>query len=158
DDKQILGYEAFYLGAAKQLRPGDPATFGIMVAKQEIGRGDRLVPAARPSLVAYVPHKPERAVDGRVISIYGGVGSAGPESVVSINLGTRDGVEIGHVVALERNRTVVGRDENDKKINVLIPPERQGLAFIFRTFEHISYALIVQAEGTIAVNDFVRTP
>lgn len=158
DEKQVLGYEAFYLGAATQVKPGDPATFAIKVAKQEIGRGDRMVPAARPSLVAYVPHKPDVALDGRVISVYGGVGSAGPGSVVSLSLGTRDGIEIGHVVALERNRTVVGRDENDKKINVLIPPERQGLGFVFRTFERISYALIVQAEGTIAVNDFVRTP
>ena len=65
---------------------------------------------------------------------------------------------IGHVLALERNRTVVQRDEDDKKVNVQIPPERMGLVFVFRTFEQISYALIVQSEGTIEVNDFVRTP
>ena len=156
--KEVLGYEAFYLGSATQTRPGDPATFEIKTAKQEIGRGDRLVPSAPPILVAYVPHKPETALDGRVISVYGGVGSAGPGSIISLSVGTADGIEIGHVVSLERNRTIVEPDEKDNKRSVVIPAERQGLAFIFRTFERISYALIVQAEGTIGVNDFVRTP
>lgn len=156
--KQVLGYEAFFLGTATQVKPGSPASFEVISAKQEIGRGDRLVPAARPSLVAYVPHKPDFPVDGRIISVYGGVGSAGRGSVVSLSKGSSDGLEIGHVLALERNRTVVQRDEEDRKVNVQIPAERTGLVLVFRTFERISYALIVQSEGTAEVNDFVRTP
>ena len=158
DSKKVLGYEAFYLGSAKQTRVGQPATFEVLSAKQEIGRGDRLIPFSRPPLIAYVPHKPENTVDGRIVSIYGGVGSAGRGSIVSLNLGTEDGIEIGHVLALERNRTVSMRDEKDKKISVQIPSERVGLVFVFRTFNHISYALIVQSESTVDVNDFVRTP
>ena len=158
DETRILGYEAFYLGTATQTRPGQPATFEITSATQEIGRGDRLVPAAKPAMVHYVPHKPDTPVDGRVVSIYGGVGSAGRGSIISLNLGNQDGLEIGHVLALERNRTVTQRDENDQKINVKVPAERTGLVFVFRTFDHISYALVVQSEGTVEVNDFVRTP
>ena len=71
-------------------------------------------------------------MDGRVVSIYGGVGSAGRGSIISLNLGNQDGLEIGHVLALERNRTVTQRDENDQKINVQIPAERTGLVFVFR--------------------------
>jgi hypothetical protein len=156
--KLILGYEAFYLGTAKQTRPGEPATFEILTAKQEIGRGDRLVPASRPPLVDYIPHKPDSLIEGRIISIYGGVGSAGRGSIVSFNRGAKDGLEIGHVLALERNRTIIERDEKDRKINVQIPRERTGLVFVFRTFEHIAYALVLQSEGTVDVNDFVRTP
>ena len=52
----------------------------------------------------------------------------------------------------------VERDENDRKVNVVIPAERCGLIFIFRTFERIAYALVVQSEGSVEVNDFVRTP
>lgn len=158
DDTRILGYEAFYLGTATQTRPGQPATFEITSATQEIGRGDRLIPATKPTMAHYVPHRPESSVDGRVVSIYGGVGSAGRGSIISLNLGNQDGLEIGHVLALERNRTVTQRDENDQKINVQIPAERTGLVFVFRTFDHISYALVVQSEGTVEVNDFVRTP
>ena len=154
----ILGYEEFHLGTARQIKAGDPAVFEIVTAKQEIGRGDRLVPSVRPTLVDYVPHRPEGAVDARVVSVYGGVGSGGRLSIVALSRGTQDGLEIGHVLALERNRTVVQRDEDDKKVNVVIPPERYGLAFVFRLFDRISYALVVQSDGTVEVNDFVRTP
>lgn len=158
DSKRILGYEAFHLGTAMQTRSGDPATFEILTAKQEIGRGDRLLPAVRPPLVDYIPHRPENNVDGRIISVYGGVGSGGRLSIVSISRGNADGIEIGHVLALERNRVVSQRDELDRKVNIVIPSERYGLAFVFRTFEHISYALVLQSDGTIEANDFVRTP
>ena len=158
DKNVVLGYEAFYLGTARQVRAGQPASFEVVTAKQEIGRGDRLVPATRPALQLYVPHRPDSLIEGRIISIYGGVGSAGRGSIVSLNRGTNDGLEIGHVLALERNRSVTQRDENDVKLNVTIPPERVGLVFVFRTFERISYALIVQAEATVEPNDFVRTP
>lgn len=155
---EILGYEAFYLGTARQREPGEPATFEIVTMKQEIGRGDRLLPAIRPPLVSYVPHKPDFPVDGRVISVYGGVEAAGRGSIVTINRGARDGIEIGHVLAIERNRLVVERDEYDVKVMVPIPPERIGLLFVFRVFERLSYGLVVQSEGTVDINDFARTP
>ena len=158
DPNLILGYEAFHLGSATQIKAGDPAIFEVVTAKQEIGRGDRLVPAVRPVLFDYVPHRPEGKIDGRIVSVYGGVGSGGRLSIVAVSRGTQNGVEIGHVLALERNRTIVQRDENDKTVNVVIPPERFGLAFVFRTFEQISYALVVQSDGSVEVNDFVRTP
>ena len=75
-----------------------------------------------------------------------------------MNLGSQDSLEIGHVLALERNRIVTQRDENDQKASIQIPSERIGLIFVFRTFDRISYALVVQSEGTVEVNDFVRTP
>ena len=155
---EILGYEAFYLGTARQVQVGEPATFEVVTMKQEIGRGDRLLPAIRPPLIAYVPHKPDFQVDGRVISVYGGGDAAGRGSIVSINRGVQDGIEIGHVLALERNRTVVERDGNDQKMMVPIPPERIGLLFVFRTFQRLAYGLVVQAEATVDVNDFARTP
>lgn len=158
ESNRILGYEAFYLGTARQIEPGNPATFEVVTARQEIGRGDRLLPAVRPPLVAYAPHRPDFAVDGRVVSVYGGVDAAGRGSIVSINRGSENGIEIGHVLALERNRTVIARDEADRKVAIRVPSERIGLVFVFRTFERISYGLIVQSEGTVEVNDFARTP
>lgn len=158
ETKEILGYEAFYLGTARQTEPGDPATFEILTVKEEIGRGDRLVPEVPPSLQTYVPHKPDRNIDGRILSVYGGVGEGGKFSIISLNQGTRDGLEIGHVLSLQRNRTVIQRDENGRKENVKVPEERFGLILIFRTFERISYALVVQSEGPVVVNDHARTP
>ena len=154
----ILGYEAFYLGTARQLEAGNPATFEVLTVKQEVGLGDRLLPAVPPPLIAYVPHKPDFAVDGRVISVYGGVDAAGRGSIISINRGAADGIEIGHVLALERNRVIHKRDELDAKSVVDIPPSRVGLLFVFRIFDRISYGIVVQSEGTVDINDFVRTP
>ena len=156
--QRILGYEAFHLGSATQVRPGDPAIFEIVTAKQEIGTNDRLIPAVRPQLIDYVPHKPTSDIAGRIVSVYGGVGTGGRLSIVSLNRGLADGIEIGHVVALEKNRTVAQRDENDQKTSVVIPAVRYGLAFVFRTFDQISYALVVQSDGTVEVNDFISTP
>ncbi|EXI74889.1 MAG: hypothetical protein AW07_01500 [Candidatus Accumulibacter sp. SK-11] len=62
------------------------------------------------------------------------------------------------MLALERNRTVVERDEYENNVVIAIPPQRIGLLFIFRTFERISYGLVVQAIGTVEVNDFARVP
>jgi hypothetical protein len=158
ETKEPLGYEAFYLGTARQIEPGDPAIFEIITSKEEIGRGDRLLPATPPPLLSYMPHKPEQPVDGRIISVYGGVNEAGQYSIVSLNLGSQNGLEIGHVLALQRNRVVVQRDENGNKENVRVPNERYGLVFVFRTFERISYALVMQSDGSVKINDFIRKP
>ncbi|WP_291993527.1 LysM peptidoglycan-binding domain-containing protein [Candidatus Accumulibacter sp. ACC003] len=155
---EILGYEAFYLGTARQVERGNPATFEMTTVTQEVGLGDRLLPAMPPPLIAYVPHRPDFAVDGRVISVYGGVDAAGRGSIISINRGAADGLEIGHVLALERNRVLHQRDELDAKAVIDIPASRVGLLFVFRVFDRISYGLVVQSEGTVEVNDFVRTP
>ncbi|WP_300454749.1 LysM peptidoglycan-binding domain-containing protein [Accumulibacter sp.] len=158
ENNELLGYEAYYLGTARQLQAGNPAVFEVVSMKEEIGRGDRLLPAIKPPLIAYVPHRPDSSVDGRVISVYGGVDVAGRGSIVAINRGATNGLEVGHVLAIERNRLAIGRAEDDRKESVQIPEQRIGLLFVFRIFERISYGLIVQSEGTIEVNDFVRTP
>jgi hypothetical protein len=158
DPQRILGYEAFHLGSALQTRPGELAIFEVDSSKQEIGSGDLLMPTARPQLIDYIPHVPEQMVEGRIVSVYGGVGTGGRLSIVVLNRGSGDGLEIGHVLALERNRIVELRDENDRKGSFVIPAERYGSVFVFRTFERVSYALVVQTDSAIEINDFIRTP
>ncbi len=158
DTNEILGYEAFFLGNAKLVQPGLPAVIRIQQAKEEIGRGDRLVPAALPNLNSYVPHKPDSAIAGKIIGIYGGVREAGPLSVVSINQGRREGLETGHVVALYRKRVSQGYDDAGRRENTPIPDERYALAFVFRTFERISYALVMESGKSVIVGDAVRNP
>jgi hypothetical protein len=160
DDKtQILGYEAFYLGTARQLQPGEPGVFEIRTFKQEIGRGDRLLPANPPQLVNYAPHKPEVNIDARVVSVYGGVGTAGRGSIITLSRGKNNGVEVGHVLALYRNRSDTFRNpETDQKETIDLPPERYGLVFVFRTFERLSYALVLNSNGSVNLNDLLSNP
>lgn len=159
--KETLGYEAFFLGNARVLREGEPATLEILTAKQEIARGDRLLPAARPDVVAYAPHAPDRQVEGNVINIYGGVGQTGETgrgNIVTLNRGKRDGLEIGHVLALYRKgRDVQYREDGVKEFHTL-PEERYGLVFVFRTFDRVSYALVMDAERPVIPQDILRTP
>ncbi len=158
ETKDVIGYEAYYLGNAKLVQPGSPAVIRIVTAKEEIARGDRLVPALPPNLTTYLPHKPEVTVDGRIIAIYGGVNEAGKLSIISINRGNRDGLELGHVLALFRKRASEGYNDNNRRISTELPEERYAVAFVFRTFERISYALIMESSKPIIVNDAVRNP
>jgi hypothetical protein len=157
--ERILGYEAFHLGSATQIKSGNPAVFEIDEAKQEIGYDDRLIPTERPELVDYIPHPPEFEILGRVVSSYGGIGSSGGKfSILVINRGSEDGLEIGHVLAIERIRSVVQRNKRGGPEHITLPPTRFGIIFVFRTFERVSYALVLQSDGLVEVNDIVRTP
>ncbi len=158
DTKEILGHEAFFLGDAKLIQPGQPAVIQILQAKEEIGRGDRIIPAPLPNLASYVPHRPEQPLEGKILSIYAGVQEAGPLSVIAINRGTREGLEIGHVIALHRKRVSQGYDDDGRRVDTPVPDERYGLAFVFRTFERIAYALVMESGKPVIVGDAVRNP
>lgn len=160
---EILGYQAFYLGNARVIREGEPATLRIVSAKQEIGQTDRLVPVVKPDIVTYAPHAPDKDIRGRIIELYGGVtnvGETGRGYIVTLNRGTRDGLEVGNVLALYRNGPVVDYRETVTSPPQLykLPNERSGLVFVFRTFDRVSYALVVNSEGPVQTNDLVRTP
>ena len=163
DTKQTLAYEAIYLGTARLERPGDPSTVVLTSAVQEIGAGDKLVAAGRPQPISYAPHAPAKPVRGRVINIYGGlgkVGEAGPQSIISINRGARDGIEVGHVLALYTLggsvRDVSKADARDASIK--LPDERAGLAFVFRVFNRVSYALVMKVSRPVTPLDVVQNP
>lgn len=158
---EILGYEAFFLGNAKVVRNGDPATLEVLSAKQEIGRNDRLMPAAKPDVVAYAPHAPDKDIAGHIVSIYGGVGQTGEAGrgyIVTLNRGRRDGVETGHVLALYRLPRNIEMRVDDAVETRTLPEERYGLVFVFRTFERVSYALVMNADRPVMAKDTFRTP
>jgi hypothetical protein len=159
DSGEALGLEAIFLGNARPAGDGEPMPLTLSGVKQEIGRGDYLVAASRPEIMSYVPREPERAVSGRVLALYGGVGEGGRNSIVSISRGTRDGLEMGHVLALYRaGVTVSNRFEDDKLKSYTLPDERYGLLFIFRVFDRVAYGLVTDAARPVMAGDRVRQP
>jgi hypothetical protein len=165
--KQVIGYEAFYLGTLKlqaEAKPGsDVHTFSVATAAQEMGKGDQLRAVPPTPMQNYAPHPPEQAVDARVVAIYGGVTHAGQNQIVSINRGKLDGLDIGTVLQLYH----VGRTVSDstaskswygREQQVKLPDEEVGSLFIFRTFKHISYGLIMQVTAPVEVGDVARSP
>lgn len=160
ENNEILGIEAVYLGSARPAgNPADVLPLEVTRVKQEIGRGDYLVPAERPDIISYVPHAPTQEINGRVMLIYGGVGEAAVNSVVSLSRGKADGLEIGHVLGIYRTgQTVANRFEDDKVQTHTLPDERIGLAFVFRIFDRVSYALVTAANRPVMEGDRVRKP
>jgi hypothetical protein len=115
DSNENLGVEATYLGDARMTKYGEPASAKITKAKEEIFVKDRLVPAGDEAITNFVPHAPEAEIKGRIIKIYGGLAEAGPESIVAISRGAQDGVEIGHVLAINRYGRVIKDPEPSKE-------------------------------------------
>ena len=164
DSNRTLAYEAIYLGTAQLTRPGNPATVVLTSAVQEVNAGDKLVAAGRAETLSYAPRAPAVQLSGRVMKIYGSVGrvgEAGPLQIISINRGRADGIEVGHVLALYNlggtvRDTTKARNAPDALIK--LPDERAGLSFVFRVFDRVSYALVMQVTKPISPLDVVRTP
>ncbi len=158
DTGEVVAHEAYFLGSAELVQPGEPAAVRITQAKEEMNRGDRLLPAPTPRLMAYMPHRPEQAINARIMSIYGGVQEGGTNSVVSLNRGKADSLEVGHVLALFRKRVSVDIDSDGRRTSTPIPEERYALAFVFRVFDHVAYALVVESSKSVIVGDSARNP
>jgi LysM repeat protein len=156
--KNPIAYEAFYLGVARVVRGGEVTTMRIEESTEEIGIGDRLVPITAQPLVAYVPRRPERALNGRIVSIYSGLNQTGSASIVALNRGARDGLEVGHVLALLETGATVRDRTVDRKEFVKLPDERIGEMFVFRVAETISYALVMRVTKPVKVGDRFTDP
>lgn len=195
DTGEILGYEAKYVGEARVRRYGDPTTLEVTKARQEVNRGDRLMPARETAFPSYMPRAPEKPIRGRIMSVEGGVGELGQYQIITINRGARDGVQTGHVLASYRRGILVDRVDRDgwtpprwfREWNVKpnpvvpeppeppqppgearrvahttgalqLPDERNGVVFVFRVFDKLSYAMVMRASRPIYVGDVVQTP
>jgi hypothetical protein len=158
DTEQTLGFEALFLGTARQTGTGDPATVVLTSSTEEISTGDKLISVGKPQLVDYIPHAPATFVKGRVISIYGYRGrlaEEGQNAVVALNRGAADGLEVGHVLALYTQSRPV-KVAGDGTLQT--PEERYGLVFVFRVFERVSYALVMKVDRPVNNLDVVETP
>lgn len=164
DTNVTLGYEAIYLGTARVTRSGDPSTVQLTTVTQEVGTGDKLLPVGVPEVPKYAPHAPAVFMQGRVIGIYGGlgkVGEAGPQSIITLNRGRADGVEVGHVFALYRPGPLIADASartSGKPMTFKLPDERYGLAFVFRIYDRVSYALVMRISRPVNPLDVIQTP
>lgn len=173
---EILGYEAQYLGKAELVRGESfeeipngkggyvseyvPATVDLSGTKEEIRAGDRILPAPARVFTSYTPRAPHIDVDARIVSIYGSFSAAyaAQNQVVAINMGSQDGIEPGHVLSLltqgDRIKDVTG----EGKTMIKLPSESNGTAMVFRTFDRVSYALLLEIRSGVRVGDRLINP
>ncbi|WP_235533536.1 MULTISPECIES: LysM peptidoglycan-binding domain-containing protein [unclassified Roseateles] len=168
--REILGYEAPYVGTAELIRSGEnratadgkteivPATIQVKQVKQEVGVGDRLAPAPQRNLERYVPHAPDKPMAGQIAAIYGDALNAGQNQIVALNRGKRDGVERGHVLALWRDGEAAVDKTMARAQAIKLPDERHGVLFVFEVYERVSYALIISVNEPVKPGDRFTQP
>lgn len=158
---ELLGYEATHASDAELIREGEPATIELQDSVREVLRGDRLLPLdPGPEGFYFIPHAPAPATEGNIVSLFNALSQVAQYQVAVVNLGQRNGMEPGHVLEIHQaGRTVTDhfhRDQKDRE--VALPTETSGLMMIFRTFDKVSYGLIMESDHPIRIGDIVTGP
>lgn len=178
-----LGFEVEYLGDARTVAPGAPQRLRLTRSVQEIVPRDKIVAADDSLPFEFVPRAPGRPIEARIVSAYAAVADTGRYQTVVLNRGARDGLEPGHVLAIFREGRAVklGKDEIERMTwvdrnaggtgngawlysdarsdrAVKLPDARSGLVMVYRVFDRVAYALIMQSDGAVHLLDRVRNP
>jgi|KBSSwiStaDraftv2_1062776.scaffolds.fasta_scaffold00638_10 hypothetical protein len=172
---EVLGYENKFLGTARVEKFGDLATVRIETATEEILVGDRMIPAPRETLVNYVPHAPDKNIDARILRVPYGSLETGRGGIVTLDQGMQDGVEVGHVLAIYRVIPPIEDPRPSRQQTIILrfldnttgftprewvqpADERTGLLFVFRTFDRVSYAVVLNSTDPVRTGDYARKP
>ena len=158
---ELLGFEAIVVGDGEIIRSDDPATFDLTQTKREALRGDRLLPVNFGEVdTEFVPHAPPADTHGHVISLFDAISQVGTFQVITLSLGERNGIEKGHVLDINQAGRVVADpfEKPGSLVDVELPEESAGRALVFRTFEKVSYALIMETSRSIQLGDSATNP
>ena len=168
--RELLGYEAAYVGTAELVQKGGeqispkgkrevvPDTFIVTSVRLEGMIGDRLAPVKARDYQNYVPHAPEGDISGQIVSMYGDAITGGQNQIVVLNRGAGDGLERGHVLALWHDGRVAVDPTDERKTLMKLPDERHGELFVFQVFARMSYALILSVKEPVNVGDRFTKP
>ena len=159
----VLGYEAIYLADARLVKVGkdddEPATLVLTKAFREVLNNDILIPhEEREEMFQFTPRSPEEDVKGQIISVYNGVSQIGQYMIVVLNRGEKDGLAPGHVLAVMQKGAEVTDNQRLIFSSVELPNERAGIMMVFKTYKDLSYALIMEGNRAIHVNDYFEKP
>lgn len=172
-----LGHELYKVnaGAVTRLPEGDVEVTTVLLDSQEVEVrvGDRLIPVdAQPYDLQFFPHPPKQAIDPdrvRVLAVANSLTSGGTRDVVAISAGSADGIDNGTVLSLWRQGSNVvdrvessilsrGEESVPRGQRVRLPDEYASHVMIFRTFENVSYGLIMESTAPTRVGYRARHP
>lgn len=158
DSQEVLGREATYIGLGQAVAQSDDvATLAVSSTREEIQIADRVLPTEERRVDStFHPSAPDSNISGQIISVFSGVTQVGQYDVVVLNRGEREGLAVGNVMAIYK-RGALARDRVANE-TIRLPSERAGLLMVFRTFEKLSYGLVLATERPLAVYDEVRNP
>ncbi|WP_245701694.1 LysM peptidoglycan-binding domain-containing protein [Franzmannia pantelleriensis] len=155
---EFLGLELVGVGQARWLRSEDDiATLDVLSASQEVRNGDLVLPVESGELVTeFLPRAPERPVEGRLLAVPGGVQFIGRLEVVALDRGRRDGLTPGHVLSVEQRGELVTDPVTNESLR--LPGEEAGLVMVFKSYDRMSYALVMRASRSLSVGDRIFNP
>lgn len=158
DTGEMLGWEAIQLGLSKLTDTDDEiSTLRLLNTTQDIRVGDRLLPTFERKVDSvFYPKSPKVDIEGKIIHVFSGVRNVSQYNVVVLNRGERDTLAVGDVLAIYRRGEQV-RDRFTSEL-LQLPDERAGLLIVFRTFEKVSFGLVLKAQKTLKVFDVVKNP
>ncbi len=159
--REVLGYEVIYASNAEVIRSGEPSTVVLEKGVREVLRGDRLMPVEpNPADMQFFPHEPPAGTSIPVISLFDALSGIAQYQVAVIAAGTREGIEPGHVMAVNQAGTTIIDEHHtsDQTPKIDLPEERSGIMMIFRTFEKVSYGLVMEASRPIRLGDMAVNP
>ncbi len=155
--QELLGINVDDIGTARFVTAGDVSTLGVQRVTQEVRPGDRLLSQQAPTdLASLVIQMPARATAGQIIDVPRGVTQIGVLDAVTLNKGRRDGLTEGHLLAVVKT----GETVRDRVTGapVKMPDEPAGTLLVFRTYEKLSYGLVLSASRSLAVMDRFEAP
>jgi hypothetical protein len=166
DGDRIVGYDGIFTGAGHVTRVGDPTTLIMTESARETEAGDKLFAGGVDVPLDFIPAAPKTKISGRIMAVSNGVSVIGQYEVVVINRGARDGLAPGNVLAVYEAGPEVYDTANKGFFSmsrlgaekVHLPNERSGTFMVFKTFDHMSYGLIMEATSLIRVADRVENP
>ena len=166
DDNRIVGYNGVYTGTGHVTRGGDPATLIMTASTRETYPGDKLLPGDVDVPLDFMPSPPKVNIKGRIMAVQDGVTVIGQYEVVVINRGIRDGLQPGNVLAVYSASDPVEDDSKRGFVSphtvfaktVDLPAERTGTFMVFKTFDRMSFGLIMEATDVIHVADGIQSP
>ncbi|MGH8442029.1 MAG: LysM peptidoglycan-binding domain-containing protein [Nevskiaceae bacterium] len=159
DDGDAIGYEVSVVAEAEVRAYGDPSTIYITRSFMETRVGDLLLaPETDAMALRFIPHAPDKEIDGKVISVYNGMDNIAQFQIVTLNRGKEHGLEPGHVLTVWQT----GRKSKDPNSflggSVQLPDQKAGTLMVFRVGDRVSHALVMSASRAIRLFDKVEKP
>lgn len=158
---EILAHEAIYLGTASLVNSGDPVTLDISSSEHAIRNGDLLIPLEDDQLFVedFTLSKPDYIAGeetARVIAVVDDSSKIGQFQIVIINKGHADGIERGHVLVVKTG----GKEITDSVTaeTITLPQEIAANLMVFKSFDHVSYALVMRSQRHFGVMDEIAIP
>jgi hypothetical protein len=169
---KVVGYQLWEVARAEVLTTGDPAQLEVLDADLEVRAGDYVLPID-PYLydLTFHPRAPDFEVPegASIIGVRGGDNAVSHFQIVALDIGAQDGVRPGHTFSVfHKNRTIEdgfvrglrGRPAptNVSGREVELPPQYIGQVMVFRSFDRVSYALVMTGKRGVRTGDLIDHP